>query len=197
MVSVGRMPGPRADHRGYRSGSINITKVNDFSAFEAQTSRGALKEVSMNRLFIVLVISGAVCVAYFISLQKVAAITKEEENLIIQGLLAEWTKQCEKEHVDSTNSLFPKETGLSICCLTKGQICAIEQDPVLGGGRGADNRGIDNRAGGSDISVSRLCSRAAHCCSEFLEAKSKKMTLQEFMTKGTRKNQESRCDISQ
>lgn len=138
----------------------------------------------MNRLFIVLVISGALCLAYFISLQKVAAITKEEENLIIQGLLAEWTKQCEKEHVDTTYSLFPKETGLSICCSLKGTGCAVEQEPNLHGGRG-------------DSSLSRLCSRAAGCCSEFLEAKSKKMTLQEFMTKGTRKNQESRCDISQ
>ncbi|MFZ4700870.1 MAG: hypothetical protein ACOYMG_12550 [Candidatus Methylumidiphilus sp.] len=152
---------------------INITKVNDFSAFKAQTSRGALKEVSMNRLFIVLVISGALCLAYFISLQKVAKFTKEEESLIVQGVLAEWTKQCEKKYVDSTNSLIPKATGLSICCLIKGQICEIEQ--------------------ASDIS--RLCSRAAGCCSEFLEAKSKKMTLQEFMAKGTRENQGSRCEI--
>ena len=129
----------------------------------------------MNRLIIVLVISGAICLAYFISLQKVAAFTKTEENLIMQGVLAEWTKQCEQEYVGSTYSRIPKSTSLSICGSIKGQLGEIKQASE----------------------ISRFCSRAAGCCSEFLEATSNKMTLQEFMTNGTRTNQESRCDISQ
>ena len=81
----------------------------------------------MNRLIIVLVISGAICLAYFIPLQKVAAFTKTDENLIMQGLLAEWTKQCEQEYVGNTHSRIPKSPSLSICCSIKGQLCEIKQ----------------------------------------------------------------------
>ena len=45
----------------------------------------------------------------------------------MQGVLAEWTKQCEQEYGGTTHSRIPKSTSLSICCSKKGQLCEIKQ----------------------------------------------------------------------